>query len=199
MIGIVDYGAGNLNSVKKAFNFLQKKSLILKHAEEFKDINRLVLPGVGSFGHALKKIREKDFFEPIKKWIESNQSFLGICLGMQLLFERSEESEGEEGLSFFKGYCRRFTQFKVPQIGWNNILFDQETAFLHGIKNKEYFYFNHSYYVVPKEKEVVLAQSHYGIDFPCIVRKGNVYGVQFHPEKSGQKGINLLKNWEERC
>jgi len=199
MIGIVDYGAGNLNSVKKAFDFIQKKSLILSHAEEFNNIKKLVLPGVGSFGHAVRRIREKDFFEPIKKWIESNKPFLGICLGMQLLFERSEESGREEGLSFFKGYCRRFTQFKVPQIGWNNIVFDKETAIFQGIKNKTFFYFNHSYYAVPEENEVVMARSHYGIDFPCLVRKGNVYGVQFHPEKSGQKGINLLKNWEERC
>lgn len=199
MIGIVDYGAGNLNSVKKAFEFLQKKSLILNHPEEFKDIKKLVLPGVGSFGHAVMKIKEKGFFEPIKKWIGSDQPFLGICLGMQLLFERSEESEGEEGLSFFKGYGRRFAQFKVPQIGWNNIFFDKETDLLKGIKNKTFFYFNHSYYVEPKEKEAVLALSSYGKSFPCIVRKGNVCGVQFHPEKSGQNGIRFLKNWEEKC
>lgn len=199
MIGIVNYGAGNLNSVKKAFDFLEKESQILTSAEEFGTIERLVLPGVGSFSHAMERIKEKEFYNPIKEWIESDRPFLGICLGLQLLFESSEESAGVEGLSVFKGTCRRFTEEKVPQIGWNNIQVERVIDLLGGIRNGEFFYFNHSYYVVPEEDEVIVATSNYGVDYTSIAGKGNVFGVQFHPEKSGQTGIELLRNWMDRC
>jgi len=199
MIGIVDYGAGNLNSVKKAFDFLNKENRILSSLRNFESIDRMVLPGVGSFGHAMKKIRENKFYDPIKEWIELNQPFLGICLGMQLLFGSSEESEGMEGFSILRGKSMKFRGNKVPQIGWNNIQIEREIPLLKGIQNKEFFYFNHSYYVIPKEKEVVMALSHYKVDFISIAGKGNVYGVQFHPEKSGDTGIKLLENWVEQC
>ncbi|MFP4081132.1 MAG: imidazole glycerol phosphate synthase subunit HisH [Candidatus Aminicenantes bacterium] len=199
MIGIVDYGAGNLNSVKKAFDFLKRESKILKSAAEFTSINRLVLPGVGSFGHAMERIRATRLYGPIKAWIESGRPFLGICLGLHLLFESSEESERIEGLSVFKGTCRRFTEKKVPQIGWNNIRFEREINLLRGIRNGEFFYFIHSYYAVPEEREVAVAASHYGVNYTSIALRGNVLGIQFHPEKSGPAGLKLLQNWVERC
>jgi len=199
MIGIIDYEAGNLNSVRKAFDFLQKNSRVLKSLKDFDTVDRLVLPGVGSYGHAMERIKEKGFIDPIKKWIESGQPFLGICLGLQILFESSQESKGVKGMSVFKGTCRRFTEMKVPQIGWNNIQIQRTTSFLRGIRDGEFFYFNHSYYVVEGEKEAVVAKSNYGIDYISIAKKRNAYGVQFHPEKSGQAGLKLLKNWVERC
>lgn len=199
MIGIVDYGAGNLNSVKKAFDFLEKESKILTLAEGFGTIERLVLPGVGSFGHAMERIREMGLYGLIREWVESDRPFLGICLGLQLLFESSEESAGVEGLSVFKGTCRRFADEKVPQIGWNNIQVERAIDLLGWIRNGEFFYFNHSYYVVPEEEEVVVATSNYGGDYTSIAGKGNVFGVQFHPEKSGRKGLKLLENWVDKC
>ena len=199
MIGIVDYGAGNLRSVKKAFDFLEKKSRILTSAEELNTFERIVFPGVGSFGHAMKKIREIGLYGPIREWIEMDRPFLGICLGLQLLFEYSEEFLGVEGLSVFKGNCRRFVEKKVPQVGWNKIHIERGINLLGGIRNNEFFYFIHSYYVVPDESEVVVATSTYGVDYASIVGKGRVLGVQFHPEKSGYIGLRLLKNWVERC
>lgn len=199
MIGIVDYGAGNLHSVQKAFDFLEKESKILKSPEGWGNIQHLVLPGVGSFGFAMQRIQEKKLKKPLIEWIESGRPFLGICLGFQLLFESSEEFPGIEGLSIFKGTCRRFTGKKVPQIGWNDIHVARSVEWIQEIGNGEFFYFNHSYYVVAEEEEVVVATSCYNVEFTCIAGKGKVYGVQFHPEKSGRTGLKLLQNWAERC
>jgi len=199
MIGIVDYEAGNLNSVQKAFDFLEKESKILKSPEGWGNIQHLVLPGVGSFGFAMQRIQEKKLKKPLIEWIESGRPFLGICLGFQLLFESSEEFPGIEGLSIFKGTCRRFTGKKVPQIGWNDIHVARSVEWIQEIGNGEFFYFNHSYYVVAEEEEVVVATSCYNVEFTCIAGKGKVYGVQFHPEKSGRTGLKLLQNWAERC
>ena len=199
MIGIVDYRAGNLGSVKKAFDYLEKESKILTSVEEFKTIERLVLPGVGSFGHSMGRIRESELYRPIKEWIESDRPLLGICLGLQLLFESSQESEGVEGLSVFQGTCRRFSEKKVPQIGWNNIQVKRGIDLLRGIRNGEYFYFNHSFYVVPEEEKTIAATTNYGLAYTSIVERGNLCGVQFHPEKSGGAGLKMLRNWVERC
>jgi len=199
MIGIVDYGAGNLMSVKKAFDFLRVKNKILSKPDELDTINRLVLPGVGSFGHAVAIMRETNFYDPIKEWVTANQPFLGICLGLQLLFESSQEAECIAGFSFFKGKCRRFLEKKVPQIGWNNIQIERNNSLFDGMTSGEYFYFVHSYYVVPEEADVILAESNYGLNYTSVAGRGNVYGVQFHPEKSGPAGLKLLKNWVEQC
>jgi len=199
MIGIVNYGAGNLHSVHKAFAFLGKDSKILEHPSELKSIDKLVLPGVGSFGHAMREIEKQGWLLPLKEWLASGRPFLGICLGMQLLFESSDESPGQAGFSIMAGNCRKFSINKVPQIGWNDIRITKKSAFFEGLDSGDYFYFVHSFHVDPKNKDVIYAETEYGRDYPSIVGRGRVLGIQFHPEKSGDKGLRLLKNWVERC
>ena len=199
MIGIVDYGAGNLHSVQKAFSYLGKSSAILRNPAELNGIEKLVLPGVGSFGHAMKEIQNRNWHGPLMDWLIADRPFLGICLGMQLLFEGSSESPNVCGFSVMDGICRKFTENKVPQIGWNDILIKKEGPLFGGVQSGDYFYFVHSYHVVPEKKDVILAETFYGSLYTSIAGKGRVFGVQFHPEKSGDKGLMLLKNWEERC
>jgi len=199
MIGIVDYGAGNLHSVQKAFAFLGKDSSILQHPSEINGLDRLVLPGVGSFGHAMTEIKNQGWHAPLLDWLAAERPFLGICLGMQLLFESSDESPGQEGFSIMAGDCRRFTINKVPQIGWNDICITRRNALFEGIENGGFFYFVHSYRVAPDDRDVIWAETTYGGAYPSIVGRGRVIGVQFHPEKSGDTGLRLLKNWVERC
>jgi imidazole glycerol phosphate synthase glutamine amidotransferase subunit len=199
MIGIVDYGAGNLLSVRKAFDYLGMPNRVLQKSQELKAVKKLVLPGVGSFGHAMHKIMEKQWLDPIKDWLYADRPFLGICLGMQLLFEASEETENIAGLEFFKGTCLRFEKGKVPQTGWNAIHIDRDTSLLEGINSGEYFYFVHSYYVCPQGSEVNVAHTTYGLDFTSIAGEGRIFGVQFHPEKSGEAGLKLLSNWGIKC
>jgi len=199
MIGIVDYGAGNLHSVQKALGFLGKESAVMQNPSDLKGISKIVLPGVGSFGHAMAEIHKKKWFDPIKKWLAAGRPFLGICLGMQILFEGSSESPGVRGFSVMKGSCRKFTGNKVPQIGWNDITIKRDVPLLGGVESGDYFYFVDSYYVISEKKNVILAETGYGSFYPSIVGQGRIFGVQFHPEKSGDRGLRLLKNWEERC
>jgi imidazole glycerol phosphate synthase glutamine amidotransferase subunit len=199
MIGIVDYGAGNLHSVQKAFSHLGKASFILRNPSELSGVSKVVLPGVGSFGHAMREIRNRNWHGPLLDWLTADRPFLGICLGMQLLFEGSHESPDVRGFSIMKGICRRFTENKVPQIGWNHIDIKRKSPLFSGVESGDYFYFVHSYFVVPVKKEVILADTTYGSSYASIVGKGHVFGIQFHPEKSGDMGLRLLKNWEERC
>jgi len=199
MIGIVDYGAGNLHSVHKAFAYLGKDSKILERPSEIKAIERLVLPGVGSFGHAMTEIKKRNWYSPLLGWISADRPFLGICLGLQLLFESSDESPGLLGFSAIAGSCRKFEEKKVPQIGWNDIRITKGSGLFEGIESGAYFYFVHSYHVVPENKDVIWAETAYSCDYPSIVGRGRIVGVQFHPEKSGEKGLQLLKNWVERC
>ena len=199
IVGIVDYGAGNLNSVQKALDFLGAKNRFVKSPEDLAHVDRLVLPGVGAFGHAVEKIRASGLEIAIKTWLRSGRSFLGICLGFQLLFETSHESPGAQGLSFFPGRCERFIAPKVPQTGWNDIEVVQATPLLKGIGSQEYFYFVHSYYVLPEQENIVIARTTYFDDFVSIAGRGRIFGVQFHPEKSGRAGLRLLQNWIEQC
>ncbi|OGC92926.1 MAG: imidazole glycerol phosphate synthase, glutamine amidotransferase subunit [candidate division Zixibacteria bacterium RBG_16_53_22] len=194
-VGVVDYGTGNLRSVQKAFEYLGAECRILGPAEDYAAVERLVLPGVGSFGHAMLSIEASRLYRPLMDWIGSGRPLLGICLGLQLLFESSEESMGVRGLSVFKGTCRRFREKKVPQIGWNNVRARRENRLLQGMAGGEFFYFNHSYFVVPEEEEVVLAETDYGVIYTSIAGKDNISGVQFHPEKSGRAGLETLENW----
>jgi len=195
MIGIIDYGAGNLRSVKKALDYLGAPNKIIRHPEKFDKIQKLLLPGVGAFGAAVQQLMQQNLFDPLREWLLSDKPFLGICLGMQVLFESSEEAPGVQGLGVFPGTVLRFQHHKVPQIGWNQILFDHPTPLLSGILTETFFYFLHGYYVAPQEAEIIVAQTEYSVRYPSVIQNGNVMGVQFHPEKSARMGLTLLQNW----
>ncbi|MEE4311928.1 MAG: imidazole glycerol phosphate synthase subunit HisH [candidate division KSB1 bacterium] len=199
MIAIIDYGAGNLKSVKKAFDYLNIDAHVATDIEQLQSAERIVLPGVGAFGAAVNRLQESNFFDVIVEWIEADKPFLGICLGMQLLMESSSESSGVTGLSVLKGHCERFQTGKVPQIGWNCITNKKDSPLLHDIPDATYFYFLHGYYIVPEDTGCVAAVTDYGISYASIIERGNLRAVQFHPEKSGDKGLQLLKNWVELC
>ncbi|MEO0190443.1 MAG: imidazole glycerol phosphate synthase subunit HisH [candidate division WOR-3 bacterium] len=198
MIGIIDYGAGNIHSVKNALDFLKFKSCIIKEPKDMRSVDRIILPGVGAFGFAVERLQQTGLFESIIEWLKDNRPFLGICLGMQLLFESSEESKKIEGFGIFKGYVKRFNINKVPQIGWNNIDILKKSPLL-GFRENPFFYFLHSYYVNTTEKDLIIGVTEYGVKYPSIINRNNIYGVQFHPEKSGKNGLRILKNWVERC
>jgi imidazole glycerol-phosphate synthase subunit HisH len=196
MIAIIDCGCGNLNSVKKALDYLGVSSVITNDSATITSANRIILPGVGSFGYFMKKLREKNLEEPIKDAILKGVPFLGICLGLQVLFEQSEESQGVKGFEIFAGNVKKFVQGKIPQIGWNKIKPKEEKEKENqNIFNSEYMYFVNSYYVVPKDESIVAATSGYYKDFTCAIQKDNVTAVQFHPEKSGKAGISILRKW----
>ncbi|MEO0122506.1 MAG: imidazole glycerol phosphate synthase subunit HisH [candidate division WOR-3 bacterium] len=198
MIGIIDYGAGNIHSVKNALDFLKFKNCIIKEPEDMKIADRIILPGVGAFGFAVKKLKQTGLFEKIMEWLKRDRPFLGICLGLQLLFESSEESKKIRGFGIFKGCIKRFDENKVPQIGWNNVDILKKSRIFH-FRKSQFFYFLHSYYVDTPEKELIVGITEYGIKYPSVINRDNIYGVQFHPEKSGRVGLALLKNWVERC
>lgn len=189
-IVIVNCGIGNLNSVQNTLEYIGKKPVISSVPEELQEADKIVFPGVGSFGHAIKQLKEKELEEPIKNAIKAGKQFLGICLGFQLLFEESEESRGVKGLKIFKGKVKKFKQVKVPQIGWNKVIPTKKDAF-----KEDYYYFINSYYVVPEEKEIILGKTNYYTDFTSAIQFENITGVQFHPEKSGLAGIDFLKWW----
>jgi imidazole glycerol-phosphate synthase subunit HisH len=200
MIGIIDYGAGNLLSVYKALKFLKVEPKILSKPEEFDGIDKLILPGVGAFQSAMKKLLNSGMSGKTLEWLENDKPFLGICLGMQLLFESSEEAEaGFKGLCFLKGSVPKFQTDKVPQIGWNNVTYPRESNLFRDIKSGSSFYFLHSYYIKPEDEKTGIGSTDYEISYTSAINKGNIYGVQFHPEKSGKNGLKLLQNWIELC
>ncbi len=196
MIAIIDYGAGNLGSVKKAFDYLGVTYRVVDSGDQLGSPSGVVLPGVGAFGVAVEKLRAGGFFPVLREYIAKGGAFLGICLGMQLLMESSAEDEGIEGLAVVPGTCRRFKCGKVPQMGWNRVRPPgASSTLLTNIDYGSYFYFIHSYYVETECREVSTAQTDYFIPFTSIIEQGRVCGVQFHPEKSGDAGMQLLKNW----
>lgn len=190
MIGIIDYGAGNLQSVKNALDKLGAESRIIENPDELSKLDRIILPGVGSFGYMMDNIRKKGLEDPIKKEIAKGKPLLGICLGLQVLFEESEESPNVKGLCIFKGKVVKFKQGKVPQVGWNEIIPTQE-----GIFEKGFAYFVNSYYVVPEDENIISVLTDYNGDFCSAVTKGKITAVQFHPEKSGEFGLDILRRW----
>ena len=196
MIAIIDYGAGNIQSVKNALDFLKVKNKITDKAEDILKADKVIFPGVGAFGDVMKVLKTKKLIDPIKKVIKE-KPYLGICLGLQVLFEKSEESPGIKGLGIFKGNVKKFSSktLKIPQIGWNSIMINKKNPILNNIKDNSYFYFVHSYYVDPKDKSIILTKTNYGQEFVSGIAKDNIIGIQFHPERSGEVGLQLLKNF----
>lgn len=197
MVAIIDYGAGNLQSVKKALDFLGYESKITSDKDEIAAASHVILPGVGSFADAMESIREKKLEETIKRAADGTKPFLGICLGLQLLFEESEESPGVKGLGIFNGKIVKIpdTSLKVPHIGWNSVSIKQDNGIFSGINEDSYFYFVHSFYLKGADEDIVAATTQYGVEIECAVQKGKVCATQFHPEKSGETGLKLLKNF----
>jgi len=189
-IAILDYGIGNLRSVERGLAYGGARAVITSDAELIKSIDALVLPGVGAFCDAMKHLKK---FEKILK--KNKKPVLGICLGMQLLFTESEEDGLHRGLNLMQGRVIKLPKsVKIPQMGWNSIGIKRKSALLEGIKDGEYFYFVHSYYAAPEE-DVTVATAEYGVKFAAVVEKGNIYATQFHPEKSGAAGLQVLKNF----
>ncbi len=192
MIAIVDCGTGNLASVENAFRSLGADASIASAPEQIQKAQRIVLPGVGSFGYFMEQLRANGLEAPIKKAIAQKKPYLGICLGMQVLFEKSAESPGVEGLGVFAGEVVKFRAQKVPQVGWNRVLPARK-----GILKEGYAYFTNSYYCKPREDGRIAARSDYSGKFACGVEKENIFAVQFHPERSGKYGLELLRRWVE--
>ena len=190
MIAIIDYGAGNLKSVKNALDYLNVGSRITDKASDILKADRLILPGDGSFGYAMKNLKKKNLVKSIKQFIAEGKPFLGICLGLQILFEESEESPEVKGLGVFKGKVVKFRKGKVPQTGWNKIIPKKKNIF-----KEDFMYFVNSYYVVPKDDSIIAAMSDYNGNFASAIQSNNVTAMQFHPEKSGKAGIELIKRW----
>ena len=201
MVAIIDYGAGNLQSVKKALDFIGAESKITDNKDEINAASHIILPGVGSFADAMSCIRERGLEETIKKSADGSKHFLGICLGLQLLFESSEESPGVKGLGVFKGDIVTIPKdngLKVPHIGWNSVKLNQTNGIFEGIKDESYFYFVHSYYLKNAVEDIVAGTTEYGVSIQCAVQNGRVCATQFHPEKSSEVGLALLKNFVNR-
>jgi len=195
MIAIVDYGMGNLKSVTNAFQRLKADAVITRDKKVIEGSKAIVLPGVGAFGKCIENLQKFDLLDFIKDQIMKDKLYLGICLGMQILFESSEEAPGVKGMGFVKGTVPRFSSdLKVPHMGWNSIERVKGAGVLDGIKDGEFFYFVHSYYCLPEE-DVVATKTSYGIDFASSIQKNRVFACQFHPEKSQKKGLALLENF----
>jgi len=204
MIAIVDYGMGNLRSVKKAFENLGFSTNVTKNPDQILNSDGLVLPGVGAFGDCMKNLEEYNLAKPIKNFIKNGKPFLGICLGLQLLFEESEESPGIKGLGILKGNVVRFPRsgdekLKIPHMGWNQIELQKELPILKGIPQGSWFYFVHSYFPKPEDKSVNAVKTDYGIEFTSAVQKENIFACQFHPEKSSTLGLGILENFGLMC
>ncbi|MFC2153865.1 imidazole glycerol phosphate synthase subunit HisH [Candidatus Altiarchaeota archaeon] len=193
-VGIIDYGAGNLKSIGNGVKKVGFEFEFAKDPEKIGSFTHLILPGVGSFGAAMEKLQK--FKKPIQEFIGEGKPFLGVCIGIQLLFEESEENPEVKGLEIFKGTCKRFPDsVKIPHMGWNNTTLKKESPILEGVSNDDYFYFVHSYYAEPTNKEIIAASTDYALEFPSIIAQDNVYATQFHPEKSSEQGLRILKNY----
>ena len=200
MIGIIDYDAGNLKSVEKALPYLGKEVVVTRDPEQLRQADKVILPGVGAFGDAMAKLKEYHLDTLIREIADSGKPFLGICLGLQLLFEESEESPGVEGLGILKGKIKRIPDedgLKVPHIGWNSLYLEHNGRLFQNIPENSYVYFVHSYYLEAQDPEIVKASTEYGVHIHASVEKGNVFACQFHPEKSSETGLQILKNFAE--
>lgn len=200
MIAIIDYDAGNIKSVEKALQKLGQDVVITRDKEQILQADKVVLPGVGAFGDAMHNLNEYGLVEVIHQVVEKEIPFLGICLGLQLLFERSDESEGVEGLGILKGEICKIpekTGLKIPHMGWNSLHLQQGGKLFEGIDEGAYVYFVHSYYLKAEDEKIVKATTDYSTCIHASVERGNVFACQFHPEKSGDVGLRILKNFVE--
>jgi len=197
MIVIIDYGLGNLGSVKNAFDKLNILSMVSSSVDEITKASGLILPGVGAAGEGMKNIKERALDSVIKQEVVKGKPILGICLGMQLLMSKSEEGN-VDCLNIVEGTVKKFTiSLKVPQIGWNTVQAGKGSKLFKDIPQNSYFYFVHSYYCFPMDKKITIGETEYGTKFCSILQKKNIFGVQFHPEKSGDSGLSLLKIFSE--
>jgi len=201
MVIILDCGIGNLRSLKNAIDFLGFFSKITDSKEDIQKADKIIFPGVGNFGKAILELKKRGIFSILKERIKNGIPFLGICLGMQLLFEESDETKGIKGLGVLEGKVLKFNlkNLAIPHMGWNSIKIKNRDKFLYRIKDNSYFYFAHSYYCNPKDKSIILSTTTYGIEFASSIRKENIWAVQFHPEKSQDLGLRLLKNFLFLC
>lgn len=200
MIAIIDYDAGNIKSVEKAIEYLGGECVITRNPEEILSAEKVILPGVGNFADAMKKLELYNLVEVIKKVVDKKTPFLGICLGLQLLFDESEEAPGVKGLGILGGKIIHLPTdkgLKVPQIGWNSLHFDHPGRLFKGIKEGAFVYFVHSFYLKADDKNIVTASADYGTTIHASVEKDNVFACQFHPEKSSDVGLTILKNFIE--
>ena len=198
MIALIDYGSGNIRSVTKALQHEGADVQLVSDAARLADAEAVVLPGVGDFGDCVRNLKSRKLWEPVHQWLESGKPFLGICVGYQLLFDSSEESPGEPGFGFFPGQVKKFRSrdLKVPQIGWNNLELTQPAHPLwRSLPPEPYVFFVHSYYPASEREDIVIAQTTYGETFASGAALGNVAGVQFHPEKSQDVGLAVLRNF----
>ena len=200
MIAIIDYDAGNIKSVEKALKYLGEDAVITRDREEILSADKVILPGVGAFGDAMSKLRQYGLDEVIRDVTAKGTPFLGICLGLQLLFERSDETPGVEGLRILKGEILRIPDkegLKIPHMGWNSLHFQNNGRLFQGIPEQTYVYFVHSYYLQAEAPEIVKATTEYSTCIHASVEKDNVFACQFHPEKSSEIGLKILKNFVE--
>lgn len=204
-IAIIDYGAGNLRSVEKAIESLGFEGVLTRDPKTIISASGIILPGVGSFDSAVSELRHLGIENQIQEMIGLNKPFLGICLGYQLLFESSEEGK-LVGLSVFKGTVKKFgfnqtpgNKLPIPHMGWNRLLISQGSKLFYGIENGSMVYFAHSFYPAPEDPAIIAAKTDYGIEFASAIEKGNVFGIQFHPEKSGEIGLKILRNFCNIC
>lgn len=200
MIAIIDYDAGNIRSVEKALLLLGQDVKITSDAGEILKADKVILPGVGAFGDAMANLHARGLTDVIRQTVEKGIPFLGICLGLQLLFERSDEAPGVEGLGILPGEILRIPpqdDLKIPHMGWNSLHLENNGRLFKGVKEQAYVYFVHSYYLKAKEENIVKASTQYGVHIHASVEKGNVFACQFHPEKSSNVGLQILRNFVE--
>ena len=198
MVAVIDYDAGNIKSVEKAMMALGEDVVVTRDKEEILTADHVILPGVGAFGDAMEKLHKYHLIEVIREVVDKGTPFLGICLGLQLLFESSEESEGVAGLGILGGKIVRLPEdqgLKIPHIGWNSLRYPNSGRLFAGLPEKSYVYFVHSYYLQAKEPQVVTATTEYAALIHASVEKGNVFACQFHPEKSSDVGMRILRNF----
>ncbi|MFA5145297.1 MAG: imidazole glycerol phosphate synthase subunit HisH [Candidatus Omnitrophota bacterium] len=203
MIAIIDYGMGNIHSVQKALQLVGAKTIVTNSPKDIQAADKAVLPGVGAFDDAMQELEKQGLVPVLNEYAVNKKPLLGICLGMQLLFEKSEEAKKSRGLGLLKGSVRKFEEssgVKIPHMGWNQLkVVLGECPLLKGVEGGAYVYFCHSYYPQPLDKGISAVNTDYGIDFTSVVWRDNIYGVQFHPEKSQKAGLKMLENFVNLC